>query len=65
MKMIILASQLTKSSSCVKVTLGVGNNIDAELWLHKLAPHCKLYAVLQSGDIFSEVGKYFQVAVGA
>lgn len=56
----------SNNTPCTELTLGVGNDIGAERQLLKLVPHCVFYGadpILQSGKIFTEMGKYYEVAV--
>lgn len=56
------------SSPCVEVTLGVGNDIAPEEKLKKLQPQCKFFGadpILASGKVFENIGRYFEIAVGA
>lgn len=72
-KLVILPSQLDRCSKsihfpfdCVEVTLGVGNDIDAEKKLRNLLPTCRFYGadpILASGQIFREIGTYYELAV--
>ncbi len=62
----ILANSTSKTST--HVTLGIGGDITAEEKLVKLYPDCQLFGAdpsKQSGTIFTKIGKYFEIAVGA
>lgn len=62
----LVITPYSNSTPCTELTLGIGNDIEAEKQLLQLVPHCKLYGadpILQSGKIFGQIGKYYEVAV--
>lgn len=55
-------------ANCTEVTLGIGNDIEAELQLKKVQPHCKFYGadpMEKYGTIFRKLGPFFHLAVAA
>lgn len=53
-------------SNCIVLTVGVGNDIEAEKILRSLNPKCKFYGVdptYESGSVYTQIGRFIQTAV--
>lgn len=58
---------IVTNAECNVVTLGIGNDIQAEKRLQKLVPSCRFFGadpIEQSGKVYREIGTYYQTAVG-
>lgn len=78
-KLVILPSQIKPNATppeataqstgfdCVEVTLGIGNDIEAEEKLRDIVPFCRFFGadpIAKSGKVFEKLGQYYELAVG-
>uniref|UniRef100_A0A915IAB9 Methyltransf_21 domain-containing protein n=1 Tax=Romanomermis culicivorax TaxID=13658 RepID=A0A915IAB9_ROMCU len=56
-----------KTTECQVLTIGIGNDIKAELQLQKALPRCKFLGadpIYEAGKIFQRIGRYLPTGVG-
>lgn len=54
------------NQNCTVVTIGIGNDTNAEESLRIIAPHCQFYGadpIVSAGSLYDRIGRYFPFAV--
>ncbi|ETN86223.1 hypothetical protein NECAME_01351 [Necator americanus] len=61
--------KVTNMRDCTIVSLGIGKDVEAEKSMHAALPNCQFFGAdpvnETNADIFPEVGKFYNLAVGA
>ncbi|KAK6731181.1 hypothetical protein RB195_007566 [Necator americanus] len=62
-------THVTNMRDCTIVSLGIGKDVEAEKSMHAALPNCQFFGAdpvnETNADIFPEVGKFYNLAVGA